>query len=633
MEETGSAFQVDLRGIVDLLARHLYSGPNVYLRELLQNGVDAITARRAVEPEAPGTIRIRAWGDGGLEVTDTGVGLTTDEARELLATVGRSSKRDLDLGVGREEFLGQFGIGLLSAFMVADTIELVSRSATDKSAAAVKWTGHDDGHYDLSEIPRGPSDPVGSVVRILPRRGMEHWLSLGTVVSLATEFGSLLPVDVLVEVPLGQDLRPADPGADPVVAGDGPRVWRRISEEQMPWDKAYPHDLARREALTRFCENTMGFTPMAVIDLAVPVTGLTGVAFVIPDAIPPGSGGFHRVYLKRMLLGNRVSGLVPEWAFFVRCAINATGLAPTASREQLYSDDALLATQEALAEQVRGWVVGTLDSESPLAKEFVHTHHLALRSLSLTDDAVLDLAAEVLPFETTEGIHTLREIMDQQGEVIYTESLEEYRRVGAVARAQSILLVNAGYVYDSDLMARLATRPQWNVRPLSPTDIAQVLTEIEPVRELEIYEQVVAASQILEPLDILPVVRCFEPEGLPAMILEDPNASLSSGAADEMIGEDDVWNDVLGEFPETGERSRQLIFNDTNPTVRRWLALDPGTAFFKAGLQSMYVSAMLLSGEPLRSREAEMMNDSLETFLKWGLPEPGRKGEDDPLGS
>ena len=617
MDEVGSAFQVDLRGIVDLLARHLYSGPNVYLRELLQNGVDAITARWAYEPDAPGLIRVRPWGEGGLEVSDTGIGLTTAEARELLATVGRSSKRDLDLGVGREEFLGQFGIGLLSGFMVADTIELVSYSAVDRSAPGVKWTGHDDGHYDLSELPRVADDPVGSVVRILPRRGMEHWLTTDTVVSLATEFGSLLPVEILVEVPLTEGDSTAE------------RAWRRVSQTQLPWLAPYAHDLARREALGRFCEKTMGFSPMAVIDLAVPVTGLTGVAFVIPDAVPPGSGGYHRVYLKQMLLGNRVAGLVPDWAFFVRCAINATGLAPTASREQLYSDDALLATQEALADQVRAWVIDTLSITSPLAKEFVHTHHLALRSLSLTDDVVLDLAAEVLPFETTDGIHTLREIMDHQGEVIYTESLEEYRRVGTVARAQGLHLVNAGYVYDADLMGKLATRPAWKVRALSAADIAQVLSQIEPMRELEIVDQVAAATEILEPLDIQPVVRTFEPEGLPAMILEDP--SVPTHLDDESLIGDDVWDDVVEAFVNPATRSRQIVFNDTNPTVRRWLALDPGTAYFKAGLQSMYVSAMLLSGEPLRSREAEMMNDSLETFLGQGFADGG--GPHDAHGS
>ena len=617
MEETGSAFQVDLRGIVDLLARHLYSGPNVYLRELLQNGVDAITARHKFDPDAPGQIRIRPWNGNGLEVVDTGIGLTIPEARELLATVGRSSKRDLDLGVGREEFLGQFGIGLLSAFMVADTIELVSRSATDLEAPAVRWSGHDDGHYDLSELPRLADDPVGSSVRIVPRRGMEHWLSIDTVISLAAEFGSLLPVDVQIEVPLGEDQGTA---------------WRRISQEKLPWLASYPHDLARRDALNRFCENTMGFTPMSVIDLSVPVTGLTGVAFVIPDAVPPGSGGFHRVYLKQMLLGNRVAGLIPEWAFFVRCAINATGLAPTASREQLYSDDALLATQEALAEQVRNWVVDALSSQAPVAKEFVHTHHLALRSLALTDDVVLGLAAEVLPFETTDGIHTLREVQDAQGEIVHTASLEEYRRVGAVARAQGMLVVNAGYVYDADLLAKLATQPGWKIRPLSPADIAQVLARIEPVRELEILDQVVAAQEILQPLDIQPLVRRFEPEGLPAMILDDPTNDVGRGGADE-FDEDDVWAEVMEEFTSNSERSRQIVFNDTNPTVQRLLSLDPGTEVFKAGLQSMYVSAVLLSGEPLRSREAEMMNDSLATFLRWGLPGADEKGKDGPIGT
>ena len=47
-----STFQVDLRGMVDLLSRNLYSGPRVYVRELLQNCVDAISARRELDPQA-----------------------------------------------------------------------------------------------------------------------------------------------------------------------------------------------------------------------------------------------------------------------------------------------------------------------------------------------------------------------------------------------------------------------------------------------------------------------------------------------------------------------------------------------------------------------------------------------------
>lgn len=131
MSET---FQVDLGGIVDLLARHLYSSPRVYLRELLQNATDAITAldETSATSEGPsdparrvdeaaggagvadtevvrGSVTLRCGAGGTLEVSDSGVGLTLAEATELLATIGRSSKRDLELGTGREQFLGQVG--------------------------------------------------------------------------------------------------------------------------------------------------------------------------------------------------------------------------------------------------------------------------------------------------------------------------------------------------------------------------------------------------------------------------------------------------------------------------------------------------------------------------------------------
>lgn len=85
-------FQVDLGGVVDLLSRHIYSGPRVYLRELLQNAVDAITARRE-QDGATGTdnghIRIRPLTDGPdarttLSLTDDGIGLTSAEATKLL---------------------------------------------------------------------------------------------------------------------------------------------------------------------------------------------------------------------------------------------------------------------------------------------------------------------------------------------------------------------------------------------------------------------------------------------------------------------------------------------------------------------------------------------------------------------
>src|SRR5690349_16407337 len=83
-------FRVDLRGVVDLLSHHLYASPRVYVRELLQNAVDAITARGA---GGPAQVRIdppERTGDGTLRIADTGIGLTEEQVHEFLATIGRS---------------------------------------------------------------------------------------------------------------------------------------------------------------------------------------------------------------------------------------------------------------------------------------------------------------------------------------------------------------------------------------------------------------------------------------------------------------------------------------------------------------------------------------------------------------
>lgn len=613
-------FQVDLRGMVDLLARHLYSGPRVYVRELLQNAVDAVTAHRELDPAAPAApaqVRLMSLPPGQdgrpvLEVTDTGIGLTFAEATELLATIGRSSKRDADLGLGRAEYIGQFGIGMLAAFMVADTIEVVSRSARDGSSV-VRWVGRDDGTFEITELTDDAESaspvPVGTRVRLHARRDAEHWLSVETVTALATEFAELLPVDVAVLQPV------ARPSAEGELSPE--YLTRRITHEA-PWRASFPTRSARTQALRRYCEQTFGFTPIGHIDLAVPLAGVSGVAFILPSAVAPGTGR-HRVYVKRMLLGTRVDDLLPDWAFFVRAVVDADGLNPTASREALHSDEVLLATQEALAAQLKAWAAETLGSRDGLAARFIETHHLALRALALSDDDMLDLVARVLPYETTEGPATLAELAEHAGdsEIVYASTRESFLRVAAVARAQGLVVVNGGYVYDADLLTKLAQRPGWHVRELATDDLVQVLSPVAPQRELEIIDAIEAAQSLLAADDCDVLVREFAPAEMPAVLLRDREGEHQRDLARGKASADDVWGGVLAAF-ERPVLSRRLVLNDASTLVRRLLAA-PRDEVFGAGLRSLYLTALMLAGDGLRGREVSSLNEALEVLLAAGL--------------
>ena len=570
-------------------------------------------------------MRLRCLPDGTLEVRDTGIGLTYDQAQELLATIGASSKRDDDLGTARREFLGQFGIGLLSSFMVADEVELTSVSAS--GARPIRWRGFADGSYTLESLADdpgdgGPDDELaatgGSRVRLRARPDAEHWLARETVLALAEDVGSLLPVDIAVEVPVGEGW-----------------AWRRVTSRSLPWARSAPSSegsdevsgAARSDAIARYCEATLGFTPLAALELDLPLAGLSGVAYVLPSAVSPTSGGAHRVYVKRMLLGTRVDGLLPEWAFFVRCVLNADGLRPTASREQLYVDDVLLGVRESLGRVVRDWLLTTLAEPSPLRRRFLEAHHLAVRALAVTDDTMLDTAAAVLPFETTDGVSTLAEVAESAHEVLWTPSLEEYRRIAPVARAQRLTVVNGGYVYDADILARLAvSRPEWRVRTLTSDDVRHVLEPVDPARELAWLEAVTRCAALLETEETEVAVRTFEPPSLPAVLLHDRESDHQRELA-RTAEVADTWGATLAAFARP-TAARQLVLNAANPIVGRLLSAPDGRVR-DAGLRSLYVSALLLAGEPLHGRQAALMTDALTDLLDAGL-EAGPTGEDTP---
>ncbi|MFT3877952.1 MAG: HSP90 family protein [Propioniciclava sp.] len=610
-------FQVDLGGLISLLSGHLYSGPQVYLRELLQNAVDAVSARRSLCPDAPAAVRLVVHENGVperrgvpvLDVIDTGIGLTAAEAVDLLATIGRSSKTDPYLGGGRAGYIGQFGIGLLAAFMVADEVDILSCSAS-AGATPVSWRGRAEGTFEVAEPPDDAATAIGAGtrVRLWARPDAEHWLSRETVVTLARDYGGLLPIDVAVEVP---------------VEGAG-MLPRRVSSPALPWDRAHHTPAHRADALASYCEETFGFTPLGHIDLAVDLVGLSGVAFILPQAVAPGMGG-HRVYLKRMLLGDRVTDLLPEWAFFVRVVLNATGLQPTASREQLHADELLLATQEALAVQLKDWARTTLAGDTPLARRFIQVHHLALRALAVADDEMLDLVAAVLPFETTSGLVTLAELA-RSGEVLYAPTVEEYRRVAAVARAQDIAVVNAGYVYDADLLGRLARRPGWRVRPLAPSDLVHVLALLPPVRELELLDAVTAVRAVLAHDDCGVLIRSFEPDSVPALMLEDRDGAHQRDLRRQRDASANLWSDVLAVFA-TDQPTRTLVLNDASAVVRDLLACPPGPVF-EAGVRSLYLTAVMLAGERLRNRDLTALNDALGTLLRAGVRDDEARDEE-----
>ncbi|GAB1643820.1 HSP90 family protein [Krasilnikovia sp. MM14-A1259] len=576
-----NTFQVDLRGIVDLLSHHLYASPRVYVRELLQNAVDAITAAGT-----PGVVTIASaehTGDGTLRIADDGIGLTEAQVHELLATIGRSSKRD-ELGFARHEFLGQFGIGLLSCFLVADEIRVHTRR---DGAPAVLWTGFADGRYAVAP---GEDREPGTTVTLTPRRGTEHWLTGATVTELARLYGSFLPVTVTV---------------------DGTRT----TVDSLPWKGGL------RPALD-YAQQTFGFHPFDVIELNVPEAGLTGVAYVLPTSVNPASRGGHRVYLKQMLLAESVEGLLPEWAFFARCVVDSTELRPTASREALYDDSLLEATRDAIADQLRGWLVRLSVADPGRLRAFLNVHYVSVKALALHDDEMLRLVEQYWDMETNAGRLTLAEFRARYGVIRYVKDGDEFRRLAAVAAAQDVFLINGTYLYDAELMDRLGRiDSSIVVERMDPGELATRFEELPAATEVDLMPFLLTAQRRLDPLGCEVVMRAFDPDQLPALFLKTRSAEFYQELRETRDRADDVWGGVLDSvdsYSVTRDRP-QLVLNHRNPLVRRVCALGDEELTGLA-VEALYGQALLLGYHPLRPQDTALLNTSFLGLLDRAVP-------------
>lgn len=590
------AFRVDLRGVIELLSSHLYSSPQVYVRELVQNSVDALTARGA--PTTVGAVVVECHDRPGqapmVSVEDEGTGLTVDEVHELLATIGSSSKRD-DLLGAHPDYLGRFGIGLLSCFLVSDEIRLVTRSV--RGGPGISWVGRSDGTYDLRELPdgEGRSTP-GTSVWLVARPGFEEHLRADAVRDLVRHYAGRLARPVVVRSPSGDEV---------VGGGDLPWVGRSPAE------------------LVSWAEQELGERFLDAVPLDLPAAGLTGVALVLSDSPSPAARQRNQVYLKRMLLSTGVDGLLPDWAFFVRLVVDTSALQPVASREALYEDSTLHAVREGLGAAIRSWLVGLAADEPARLRNLVRVHSLALKAMAVHDDELLQLFLPWLPVETTQGPMTLGEVV-RRGPVRYAATTADFSQMAQVATAQGLCLVNAGYTYDEQLMERLGdVRPGSDVERMDPEDLAAAL---EPVPATAVDAARALAdrgSAVLAPFRCEVEVRDFQPATVPALYTAGDDARFTREVDEATTVAGGFWGPVLQHVhaASVDRRDAVLVLNWRHPLVRRMAERTDGAALATA-VEVLYLQALLMGRHPLRGRESTLLSDALVHLLEGSLDGP-----------
>ncbi len=595
-------FKINLGGMIDLLSNHLYNSPNVYIRELLQNGVDAITARKEIQSDYEGRISIHVGvaedGRSKIVFEDNGVGLTEEETHTFLSTIGESSKKAGDLEDSRSDYIGQFGIGLLSCFVVSDEIVVITKSAKGNDAKVVEWRGRHDGTYSITTRTDDKVEP-GTTVFLLSKDHFEEWFEEERVLELTKHFGALLPF--------------------PVVVGSGNR--EHVVNITPPWKQEFDSRTAEWDAYMAFGKEMFDQDFFSCIPLTSDVGEVEGIAYILSYSPNPTATKKHRVYLKNMLLSETSENLLPKWAFFVTCVINTTGLRPTASRDSFYEDDTLADTRTALGNSLISYLIRLKETDPKRLETLISLHYRAIKALCVYDDDFCRIFADWLPFETSLGRTTLGEFRKNAKIVKYVPSVDVFRQIAQVAASQSVGIINAGYSYDVDIIEKLPrVFKGLKVERVDSTDLSDSFESLNSEESESAARFLAIANLALKPFQCKADVQKFEPADLPALFLAGEDVKFMRSLQKSKEVSDDHWTSILDNIAGSakGDGVAQLCFNYRNPLARKLIGISDKEVL-KLSVHMLYVQSLLMGHHPLSAREMTLLNTGLIDLIELSI--------------
>lgn len=577
-------FQVNMKGMIALLSEHIYSSPKVFVRELLQNGMDAVTVRKGLIPDFKGRIDIHFYGNK-VVFQDNGIGLTEEDVHRFLSVIGESSKKG---ALAEEDLIGKFGIGLLSCLVVSE--EIVVESQSLYGGASVRWIGRADGTYKVERIDT--LEQVGTRVILEAKATWKSLFQKEEIKQQVLYYGSALPISITLY---------EEEEAEQIV--DGNPVWldKQSSKEELL-------EYGKQVFKTRFLD---------VFRLESQSGELQGVAYIIPSKVNATSTKEHKVFLKRMYLGDQVHNLLPEWSSFVRCIINTNALQPTASRESLMNTGLLKQTKEELSTCFKEYLKLLSVSDVRTLERIISNHHLYIKALAVSDTEMMNLFIDYLPFETNQGIMAFQDIKNSYTHLYYTPSLDDFRQIRRIAGSQNKLVINAAYSYEHDLLHKLQKNDvSLQIRQIVPQDILQEFEDAKEVsRETRRFLSLV--DKVLQKQYCKADLKNFEPQDTPAIYIANEQA-LSNKHIQDLKQTSNPFASTLQQIGEADKLLPTLCFNHQNELVQNLIVIDD-ELLLESFVHVMYVQALMLGGYAINKKEMTIFNDALYQLMVMGM--------------
>lgn len=384
-------FQTELKQLMDIIVNSLYTDREIFLREVISNASDAleklryiqITEKEIADPDIPLEIKVQGDEDAKtLTITDTGIGMTRQELVENLGTIAHSGSKAFlkHLSEGNQQdvnLIGQFGVGFYSVFMVAEKVELYTRSYK-RSAAPCLWTSSGGSEFSIGEAQ---GIPRGTKIVLYLKEDAREFAKTENLKRIIKEYSSFVPFPILVNGERVNTIK---------------AIWTKnrneVSDaEYTEFFKYISNSLDGPLYRLHFSSDA----PLAInAVLFVPKENLERFGF---GRLKPGVN----VYSRNVLIQQESEGILPEWMRFVKGVVESEELPLNISRETV-QDSALVAKlRRVITRRFLRFLKDEAEKNKETYSEFWKAFGLFIKEGVATDFDFKNDLVELLRFESS----------------------------------------------------------------------------------------------------------------------------------------------------------------------------------------------------------------------------------------
>ena len=590
------SISIDTENIFPIIKKWLYSDKDIFIRELISNGCDAVSKHKRLVSlgetagdDKPYKITVAvSKKNKTLSFSDNGIGMTADEIDKYINQVAFSGAEDFfnkykDKMEESNDIIGHFGLGFYSAFMVSSNVEIDTLSFAT-GAKPIRWQSADGMQFEITED--GTRTERGTTITLTLAEDSEEFLDEYHLRSIIKKYCSFLPVEIYVEntdkleeeakKKAEEAAKKAEEGADSETSEEEPKEEIKpvpLNDTNPLWLKS-PKDCTDEEYIKFYQQVFNVFDePLFWIHLNVDYPfNLKGILY-----FPKLKNEFElvegkvKLYNNQVFVADNIKEVIPEFLLLLKGVIDCPDLPLNVSRSFLQNDRDVSKISKHIVKKVADKLKSLCKNEREKYESFWDDIQVFIKYGCLKDEGFYDKIKEYILYKDLEGKYiTLKDYLEyakdkHENKVFYVVDKEQQSQYIKLFKEYDLNAVILDCTIDNNFITFLEYKESGVRFKRIDSDLSDVLKDKDEEKDEKADEEIVNffKEKIGDRVQKYSV-ESLKKEDTPAVILISEESRRMMEMQSRFAGLDYGFD---------LKEEKTLVINDRNPLIKKVLSL------------------------------------------------------------